>query len=61
MHFQFKSLVDFISMGGHGSYVWACYLFTVVTLVILVCWPLLKKQQLMAQIERQQRIDLNQK
>ena len=61
MHFQFQSLVDFISMDGHGGYVWGCYLFTVLTLAILTYWPLLKKQQLMAQLERQQRLDSNQK
>ena len=61
MYFQFQSLTDFISMSGHGGYVWACYLFTVLIVTILTYWPLLKKRQLVAQLARQRRIELHQK
>ena len=57
MHFQFESLADFMSMSGHGSYVWSCYLLTLVTLIMLICWPFIKKRQLMAQMSRRQRIE----
>ena len=61
MNFQFQSLADFISMDGHGSYVWSCYLFTLLILAVLMYWPRLKKQHLMVQMRRQRRIELNQK
>ena len=59
MQFQFQSLTELISMNGHGPYVWACYLFTVLILVVLTYWPLSKKRQVMRQIARQLRIKSN--
>ena len=61
MRLQFQSLTDFMSMGGHGGYVWACYLFTVLTVAVLIYWPSLKRRQLIKQIARLQRIVSNQR
>lgn len=52
MKFQFANLADFIAMNGHGSYVWAAYLITLVALVILVWLPI---QQQRAFFQRQRR------
>lgn len=55
----FDSFAAFLTMGGHGVYVWTCY--GVVTAVIsgLFMQPLLKKRQFLAQqqqvLKRQQR------
>lgn len=56
MKFQFESAADFISMSGHGPYVWACYAITAACLAYLVVSPLLKRRSLMAEIKRQSRI-----
>ncbi len=37
--FQFESLADFISMGGHGPYVWSAYAITLTGFVYLVWAP----------------------
>ena len=37
--FQFESLADFISMGGHGPYVWSAYVITLTGFVYLVWAP----------------------
>ena len=34
MKFQFESLQAFITMGGHGIYVWPCYIFVFAVLII---------------------------
>lgn len=52
MKFQFANFADFIAMNGHGSYVWAAYLITLVALVILVWLPI---QQQRAFFQRQRR------
>lgn len=52
MKFQFADLADFIAMNGHGSYVWAAYLITLVALVALVWLPI---QQQRAFFQRQRR------
>lgn len=34
MNIYFDSLTDFIAMGGHGAYVWFCYLVVFFALII---------------------------
>lgn len=60
MNFQFESLSTFIDMGGHGAYVWSCYLLTVVALLLLMLYPRARKRQLTLQLQRQQRIEQGQ-
>lgn len=49
MKFQFESLADFMTMSGHGPYVWACYAITFVALIFLVVNPALQKKALIKQ------------
>lgn len=49
MKFQFESLADFMTMSGHGPYVWACYAITFVALIFLVVNPVLQKKALIKQ------------
>ncbi|MBQ0711740.1 MAG: heme exporter protein CcmD [Porticoccus sp.] len=53
--FQFESLSDFIQMGGHGTYVWAAYLISLLVLIGLVVSPLLRRRKLVQEVIRQQR------
>ncbi|MEH6616613.1 MAG: heme exporter protein CcmD [Porticoccus sp.] len=53
--FQFGSLSEFIQMDGHGPYVWAAYLISLLALLWLVVSPLYRKRKLMQEIVRQQR------
>jgi len=55
--FQFESLIDFATMGGHGPYVWASYGITAAALAALVILPSMKQRQLLIRLKRQQRID----
>lgn len=41
MIFQFESLMDFLVMSGHGSYVWAAYLITITGFAYLCIAPLM--------------------
>ena len=42
--FQFASLSEFLNMGGHGVYVWICYIITVAGLAYLGLSPKLKQR-----------------
>lgn len=57
MNFQFENFQDFIHMSGHGSFVWACYLITLLTIIALLIIPGQQKKSLRQQMQRQQRID----
>ena len=56
--FQFASLIDLLSMNGHGPYVWACYGLTAIVLIFLVMAPrhrqrnFLKHQQRLLQLQK---------
>ncbi|GMG87651.1 heme exporter protein CcmD [Biformimicrobium ophioploci] len=39
MNFQFSSFAEFIEMAGHGPFVWAAYVVTLVTLIALIVLP----------------------
>ncbi len=57
MSFQFETLTDFLSMDGHGTYVWASYIVTAIALKILVWYPFSKQKESLVRIKRQQRIE----
>lgn len=61
MSFQFESLSDFMSMSGHGAFVWASYLVTMLALLLLVVIPVLQKRQIRQQLKRQHIIEQAQK
>lgn len=41
MTFQFESLMDFITMSGHGRYVWAAYIITITGFAYLCIAPMM--------------------
>lgn len=58
MNFYFDSAAAFWHMDGHGPYVWACYVVTVVVLIALAAAPMMRKAKFIKQqralIARQQ-------
>ncbi|WP_096086535.1 heme exporter protein CcmD [Agaribacterium haliotis] len=51
LEFQFASLADFMSMKGHGPYVWAAYALTFAGLAALVVQVRLAKKSLRKKIQ----------
>ncbi len=45
MSFYFDSLGEFLRMGGHGPYVWVCYLITWGTLLYLLLSPGIRRKR----------------
>lgn len=56
MKFQFESLMDFFSMSGHGPYVWASYVITLLAIVAIIVVPYIQQGNLASRLKRQQRI-----
>jgi heme exporter protein D len=52
MKFQFESFADFMTMSGHGPYVWAAYAITFAGLIFLLVNPLLQKKALLKQQQK---------
>jgi len=61
MNFQFESLQDFMTMNGHGAFVWASYVVTLMALLLLVVIPAMQKKQIRQQLKRQRIIEQAQK
>ncbi len=49
MKFQFESLDAFLTMGGHGLYVWACYILVYIIIIYLTLSPLFAKKAFLKQ------------
>jgi heme exporter protein D len=49
--FQFADLQAFLWMGGHGYYVWGCYLLTFIGVIFLAVEPGLQKKRLIQQVK----------
>lgn len=45
MDFYFDSWAEFLRMGDHGPYVWACYLITWVVLAYLLISPVVRQRR----------------
>ncbi|UZJ45396.1 heme exporter protein CcmD [Marinimicrobium sp. C6131] len=45
MGFYFDSFGEFLRMGGHGPYVWVCYLITWGTLLYLLLSPGIRRKR----------------
>lgn len=50
--FQFDSMAAFLSMGGHGPYVWASYGITLALLVWLLVSPMRRQQKLIKNLKK---------
>lgn len=55
MQFQFDDFASFLSMNGHGPYVWFSYAVTIAVLVALVLVPLMRQRKMREQFRRQLR------
>jgi len=51
--FQFDGFADFISMGGHGVYVWISYGITFLVMVWLLIAPIARKRQILQILQRE--------
>lgn len=56
MQFRFESLADFLTMSGHGPYVWASYAITFVALIFLVVNPVIQHTALLKQYQKQRKL-----
>lgn len=56
LEFQFASLSDFLTMSGHGAFVWASYMVTLLAIIYLLVAPIMGSRQKLAQLRKQQRI-----
>lgn len=52
MDFYFDSFSEFVTMNGHGPYVWICYFVTFVVLASLLLMPILKSRKFIQQQRR---------
>lgn len=57
MNFQFESFNDFMTMSGHGAFVWVSYAVTLLALLLLVVIPSIQKKQMRQQLKRQRIIE----
>ena len=56
MQFQFSSFADFLTMSGHGVYVWIAYGVSFAALALLALQPVVRRRQLQRDLVRLQRI-----
>jgi len=49
MKFQFENLDAFLTMGGHGPFVWASYVLVYIIIIYLTLSPLLAKKAFLKQ------------
>lgn len=54
MSFYFSSLAEFIAMGKHGVYVWACWGIVWAVMLGLVVYSVQQRKTLIKQFKRQQ-------
>lgn len=56
MKFQFTDFAEFMTMHGHGPYVWAAYGITLVAIVYLVIAPIMDARAFFKQQRRLQKL-----
>ncbi len=56
MKFQFETLADFITMSGHGPFVWAAYGITFGALFFLLFSPVVQKKAFIKQQQKMQKL-----
>lgn len=52
MKFQFDSFLDFLTMAGHGPYVWSCYAITFAFMLYLAIGPSIRRRQFIREQKR---------
>jgi len=62
--FQFDSIQQMIEMDGHGAYVWAAVVVSLLAMFFLVMKPLISQravvEEIFVELEREQRLKTNQ-
>ncbi len=56
MKFQFTDFAAFMSMQGHGPYVWAAYGITFIAIVYLVIAPIMEARAFFKQQQKLQKL-----
>ena len=51
----FDSFAEFLAMGKHGPYVWACYGVTAAVLLANIWAPIKRRKDIISQYQRLQR------
>ena len=49
---SFSSFSEFLSMGGHGLYVWLSYAIGLIVILVNLAAPLMERSRLIAQLKR---------
>ena len=49
---QFHSITEFLTMGGHGTYVWSAYGMALLVLVGLVAQPLRRRRAVLEAVRQ---------
>lgn len=57
MTFQFENLPDLLAMDGHGPYVWAAVVVTILISAWLIISPSIKQRRVMRDIAREAAIE----
>lgn len=56
MKFQFETIADFITMNGHGPFVWSAYAITFAVLIFLLVSPLVQNKVFIKQQQKLQKL-----
>ena len=59
MTLYFDNFSDFIAMGGHGSFVWLCYIIVFVSIFALIIHAKRERQATLAKLARQHGVGNN--
>lgn len=54
MNFQFNNFNEFLAMGGHGAFVWACYGLTFFAVIVGIWLTYHQRQKFIKQFKIQQ-------
>lgn len=49
----FTNVSDFVQMGGHGAFVWACYGITFVAIAVLIWHAISERKSTIVRLQRQ--------
>ena len=54
MTVYFSSFSEFLNMGGHGPYVWSCYVITMIVLFLLILFTKSERKNVIEKLTHQQ-------
>ncbi|MGP1571703.1 MAG: heme exporter protein CcmD [Moraxella sp.] len=53
MTVYFSSFSEFLNMGGHGPYVWSCYVITMIVLFLLILFTKSERKNVIEKLTHQ--------